>query len=264
VVFFGQSLGCTDSTIASPYRGPSLPAIHANMGVTLSAFNRFNEILLSVTAAAGVTPADNAIISSFLSSQESAIVYSVSLCDKYSNSRITSYEFWFSVTDRLVQGMIADPRLKQYFDGETWDYRYDRDAEGRLIDAMIKYFGLLYSCTDGTIANYYGRGLYNTHRQFSLNESDYAAFLNLYSDSLLDNNVDLADLPLFFEVVNSTKRQILDQPPMSPYFNAYPITHFFSRGKVAGILISAAFGAIVLAGIVLAISVAVPMLDKKD
>jgi len=76
IIFFGETLGCVNDPIFQ-YAGLPLNVIHQYMGVTNSAFDEFNKILLGVTAAAGVSIADNAVIATVLESTRPQIVITI-------------------------------------------------------------------------------------------------------------------------------------------------------------------------------------------
>jgi len=73
VQFFGSALGCSDGSIGA-YAGADLTSAHAGFGITVAQFNQFNNILLGVLTASGVSAADVAAVSGVLNSTQSMIV----------------------------------------------------------------------------------------------------------------------------------------------------------------------------------------------
>jgi len=73
ITFFAVALECSDGTVG-PYNGKALDKIHLSLGITVDAFNRFNEILIQVVAKAGVTKADQDTILALLQSTKTVIV----------------------------------------------------------------------------------------------------------------------------------------------------------------------------------------------
>jgi len=72
VQFFGGALGCTDGSITA--YGGDLAAAHAGFGITVDQFNQFNNILLGVLTASGVSAADVLAVSGVLNTTQGSIV----------------------------------------------------------------------------------------------------------------------------------------------------------------------------------------------
>jgi len=73
VQFFGSALSCSDGSIGA-YVGQDLKTAHSGLGITSDQFNQFNNILLGVLTAAGVSAADVAAVSGVLNSTSSNVV----------------------------------------------------------------------------------------------------------------------------------------------------------------------------------------------
>jgi len=218
--------------------------------------------LEGVAKANGVSDNDIAAIDALLLSTEPDIV-KLSICDKYSMYN-TAYKFLSKLTHLLLQGLVEDPITAVYFNGShgTTDYQTNRKAFNNLNQLFIEYFGLLFQCTDGTIPPYTGVYLFQSHITLGIQQREYDEFIALFVTAATDSGVAFDDLPLFVERLNSVEYQVSEMPPADPYFNEYPYKFYTHRGHIAGILISAAFGAVFLALLVLIISVALPLVDK--
>jgi len=145
---------------------------------------------------------------------------------------------------------------------EQPDTKTDRKAFNNLNTLFIEYFGLLFSCTDGTIKPYQGIFLFQSHRALGIKEKEFDSFVAQFVEAATETGVAFEDLPLFVDRLNSVEYQVSEIPDADPYFNVYPYSFDTRRGHIAGILISAAFGAIFLALLVLIISVSLPLVDK--
>jgi hypothetical protein len=88
VTFFGQAaiLNCTDGSVGAYVGNPNMKTVHQNMPIGVSQFNAFNDRLIYVLNAAGVTTADQAAVRGVLDSTKGDICNQAD-CESDSSSK---------------------------------------------------------------------------------------------------------------------------------------------------------------------------------
>jgi len=229
VAFFGAHsvLNCTD--VGFPlYTGRTMNHTHGKMGVTKEAFLFFNDAIIQVMTAAGVTAADRGAVATKLQSLESQIVIEqVSFCDKYSRALgLTNKALVNTVVTGVVNKLVAaGAPTKIWFDGTKpvgslnfLDPANER-ALTRLIAGLVAFFGQkgVLGCTDPDFPKYNGPQLRPLHRgdgnEYKSMEISNMAF-NFFSISLVEvlagAGVAQADLTTVRELLETTRPLIVD------------------------------------------------------
>jgi len=107
IQFFGMALGCTDGTIGT-YQGVTLTASHNILPINNLAFNTFNNALVGVLAAAGVTAADQATVLGVLNGTRAQVCFAAD-CFQSTTTAATSKSGASSVVPAVaaVAGALA-------------------------------------------------------------------------------------------------------------------------------------------------------------
>jgi len=231
VQFFGKALGCTDGSIPPyPANRPSLTDVHQPMGLSKVVFDSFNQLLLSVTAGAGVTPEDNAMILSVLNSLEKNIV-SQSICDRYSQAlKISNLDLLTSVVNGTVNKLVVDPITSPFFNGQTpagsTNFLSDATQFKKLFDELVQFFGQALGCRDGTIPPYPANrpSLTTVHQPMGLSKVVFDKFNELLISVTAGAGVTPEDNAMILSVLNSLQTQIVKQDtPIAPAPQVQPV-----------------------------------------
>lgn len=262
VAFFAQQgvLGCTDGSNAA-YTGGALNAIHSPLGVTVEAFNDFNEILTGVTAGAGVDATDNAAILALLQSLQSQIVFNISalsLCDKYtalSGSANNAALMNLIVSDTVV-ALVSNATTLPYFNGVqpagSTNFLNNSIALAALQEGLVEFFAVALGCSDGSIPPYSNtQTLAQIHSPLGISLQVFNDFNELLINVLANLGVAAADRAAILSVLQSLQPQIvLYATPNSPTFPDRVIDLW--PAAIGGILASTAVAAIFVALVVAA------------
>jgi len=250
IEFFGAALGCTDGTIHF-YAGETLPEIHQSLGITYAAFIEFINILLGVTAGAGVSQADNNAIRALLYSTRQQIVYSPpSLCNNYSYAyNLTNSQLVTAVVNATLFSLVNNVVTAPYFNGQqppgSPNFVQDPIAQASLLQGLVDFFGqpTVLGCTDGTIPPYTGHSLVEIHRSLGIGDVAFNSFVSQLLNVLVSFKVSNADVQLVGEALNSLRPAIADFPDRDPQFK---VPSYFAAGYQAAVIVCSFFGALLL------------------
>jgi len=214
VRFFGAALQCPDGTIGS-YNGRPMAKVHQIMGISVHDFVFFNDQVIGVLNATGVTEIDQVAVRILLNSLKNQIVVQGSICDKYSMALKTSNNaLLFLVVNNTVVRVVAEGTItKKYFDGTkppgSTNFLTNKKALDGLITGLIHFFGGALGCSDGTIPEYKGRKLPAIHGIMGINVNEFNFFNAELIDVLKGYKVESKDLTEVHGVLNSTKAAIV-------------------------------------------------------
>jgi hypothetical protein len=227
VEFFGAGLGCTDPAFPSYQGNPNITAVHQPMMISLSDFNFFNQAVITVVKAAGVTTADQATILTVLQSFQSQIVYQgppPPLCVKYAQALgITQLQLLTAVINGTIPLLVAPnaPTLK-YFNGIVpagslnFLAPINSGALTTLFNHLVQFFGAGLGCTDPTFPSYQGDpNMSNVHQPMMIAQSDSDFFNQAVLTVVNGAGVSATDQASILSVLQSFQSQIVFQgtPP---------------------------------------------------
>ena len=216
VRFFGQALGCSDGTI-KPYTGPAMDKVHQPMGINLFESIAFNDAVVAVLAAAGVSEIDQVAVRIVLNSLKTSIVVQNSICDRYSAALKVSNQALVKAVVLGVFGAVTmdgAPTLK-YFNGVkppgSMNFLNPKNqaALDGLVNGLITFFGTALGCSDETIGPYGGPSMTNVHKRMRINENEFNFFNLQVLNVLRTSGVARADLITVSKLLNSTKSVIV-------------------------------------------------------
>jgi len=180
ISFFGGALGCSRDTTIAKYTGQTLLQIHANMGVSVPVFNRFNEILIGVLNTDGVSLEDQALVLSVLQSTSSQIV---SVCNRYSSAlSLTNAQLVGYVVDQALSALTTNVITAPYFNGMTpvGSTNFTNSSNSAqltdLRNSLVSFFGGALGCSDGTITPYMGPSMYDVHKNLRISGIAFDSF----------------------------------------------------------------------------------------
>jgi len=254
VQFFGGALGCLDGTI-STYTGSSLTSIHQPLGIPLAVFNDFNEILVNALLADGVNQTDASAVLALLQTLQSQIVYTSnstsSFCQTYSAAlSVTNYQLLSLVINETVIALVSNSTTLPFFNGATpfgstnFLSPTEEAALVSLEAGLIEFFGSVLGCTDGTIAPYTGRQLYNIHRNMGITQNDFLTFNALLLGVLQSNGVQPTDLDFVNSILLSTQSVIVQSGPIQGNYMSSPLNY---SQLIAIIVLSVVLALIIMA-----------------
>jgi len=217
VQFFGSALDCSDGTI-SPYTGPTMDKVHQPMGINSPEFIFFNDQVVGVLAAAGVTEQDQVAVRIVLNGLKPQIVAQNTICDRYSNALKVSNKDLIKGVVQKAFTRITDPNgspIRKYFDGTkprgSLNFLNPKNSvalEG-LVHGLTTWFGAALGCSDDTIPPYGGPPLDVVHKIMKINQDEFNFFNTQVLQVLLTSGVAKRDLQAVSMALNSTKSQIV-------------------------------------------------------
>jgi hypothetical protein len=217
VRFFGGALGCTDNTI-SKYTGAALDVIHRPMGISTLVFDTFNELLIGITAGAGVVAADNQAILSVLQSTKALIVFPPTICDKYSTLLgINNFLLVSTVVNGTEVGLLGNATTLPFFNGATptgsTDFTKGGPALSKLTNGLITFFGqyAVLGCTDGTIGKYTGLALDVIHQPMIISGLVFDSFNQILLKVTASAGVTAPDNAAILSVLETTRVAVVKQ-----------------------------------------------------
>eukprot|EP01125_Pyxidicula_operculata_P005547 TRINITY_DN1956_c1_g1_i2.p1 TRINITY_DN1956_c1_g1~~TRINITY_DN1956_c1_g1_i2.p1 ORF type:complete len:1275 (+),score=178.99 TRINITY_DN1956_c1_g1_i2:1243-5067(+) len=234
VAFFGQQgiLGCSDYGFPL-YKGRTLSKSHIgdsstpSLRITGSDFNYFNDQIIFVLNASGVTPSDQASVKALLDSTYPQVVDepSMTFCDKYSKLlRLDSVTLLKTIVLDVVVAVTADNTpTKIYFDGTqpagSTNYLAGGAPLTNLINGLVAYFGQpsIFNCTSPTFPVYTRtQTLAQIHKSAASSmkiTTEAALYFNsaLY-DVLASYGVAQPDLEFVRSFLASTLSSMVDEP----------------------------------------------------
>jgi len=216
IQFFGAGLGCSDGTI-TPYTGPSMDKVDQPMGISSAEFNSFNEAVISVLAAAGVSDIDQVAVRIVLNGFKKDIVVQNSICDRYSTIlKISNKDLVSSVVVKAFTAITADSSpIKKYFDGRkppgSLNYLNPKNKVSLdgLVHGLTTWFGEALGCSDDTIPPYGGSPLKEVHKRMGINEDEFGFFNGGVVNILRMSGVVPKDLSAVARALNSTRMDIV-------------------------------------------------------
>jgi truncated hemoglobin YjbI len=227
VQFFGQALGCNDTTIG-PYQGATLVNSHSFMQINNTQFVYFNRVVLGVLASFGVSQQDLQAVNFVLETTRTGACNQpdcTTLCNRYSALQLASnVQLVQQVVLLTVANITAGPPLKQFFDGTVVNYPGGQSVnfitnttfQGVLVLHLVQFFGQALGCTDGSIGPYQGATLVNSHSFMQINNAQFNYFNQVILGLLAFGGVAPADIAAAAAVLETTRNGVCNQPDCFP------------------------------------------------
>jgi len=216
VSFFGDALGCSDGTI-TPYSGPPMSKVHQPMGIATFEFNFFNDQVIAVLKAAGVSDVDQVAVRIVLNGLKADIVAQGSICDRYSEVlKVSNKDLVSKVVLAVFQRVTAfGSPTRVYFNGDKPPGSLNfLDAKNKvaldgLVNGLVTWFGMALGCSDDTIAPYGGPPLNAVHKVMGINVDEFDFFNTKVLNVLRSSGVVTKDLIDVSMALNGTKKEIV-------------------------------------------------------
>jgi len=216
VSFFGDALGCSDGTI-QPYSGPSMSKVHQRMGIATYEFNFFNDQVVAVLKAAGVSDVDQVAVKIVLSGLKVDIVAQGSICDRYSDVlKVSNKDLVSKVVLAVFQKITAfGSQIRIYFNGDKpagslnfLDAKNKVALDG-LVNGLVTWFGMALGCSDDSIGPYGGPPLSAVHKLMGIDKDEFDFFNTKVLNVLRASGVVTKDLIDVSLALNGTKKEIV-------------------------------------------------------
>jgi len=223
VEFFGQALGCNDTTIPV-YTGVSMTLSHNFLAINHTQFVYFNQAVLGVMKGAGVVAADLAATNTVLETTRTGVCNDAScatICNRYSGAlNLRNYDLVNTVVLGVFTNITtAGSPLISFFDGSTINFpgatKVNFIAAGAsqttLVAHLIQFFGAALGCSDGTIGTYAGANMTASHNFMIINNANFNYFNQAVLGVMRGAGVTAADLTSVLAVLETTRASICNQ-----------------------------------------------------
>jgi hemoglobin len=125
------------------------------------------------------------------------------MSDETLYQRLGGYDAVAAATDDVLRRLLEEPLLKAYFN------RLSQDSFRKLRQHFVDF---LVSAAGGP-AYYTGRDMQTTHAGLGINESEWQAFIKHVRGTLEDPRVPERESTEFVAFLETTKRDIVENPP---------------------------------------------------
>lgn len=222
IQFFGGALGCSDGSIA-PYTVKDITPFHTHLNIGFLDYFKFNNLLLNVMLNRGVIAADVAVVAGVLDTLRKNCCVIATDCFSVCNKLIvpglgSSLPVVTAVVNASVMAAVSSPILLPYFNGKIGT-RGDFTVPAKfnnLFSHLVQFFGKALGCTDGTIAEYTGLSLKESHTGLNINLEAFnlfnAAIMNVMVTAIGPTWLNSADYMAVYTLLNSTKSDVCTAP----------------------------------------------------